>query len=116
MTPCNPTNFIISQAITSAVDGVLAKYQHEHQELLRGFIETTARIFIQQQNCVLLKFLRKMTKMMLLVTPYLQKQTTASINFMNWRILMIKLKTSLGRQYMMIMTMIFAGSHVTNQT
>ncbi|WZZ26291.1 hypothetical protein YC2023_009692 [Brassica napus] len=42
MTPCNPTNFIISQAITSAVDGVLAKYQHEHQELLRGFIETTA--------------------------------------------------------------------------
>ncbi|KAF2586581.1 hypothetical protein F2Q70_00035325 [Brassica cretica] len=50
MTPCNPTNFIISQAITSAVDGVLAKYQHEHQELLRGFIGTTARIFIQQQK------------------------------------------------------------------
>ena len=50
MTPCNPTNFIISQAITSAVDGVLAKYRYEHQELLRGFIGTTARIFIQQQK------------------------------------------------------------------
>ena len=50
MTHCNSTNFIISQAITTAVDGVLAKYRHEHQELLRDFIGHTASIFIEQQK------------------------------------------------------------------
>ena len=46
----NPINSIISQAITSAVNGVLAKHQHKQRELLRDFIETTASVFIQQQR------------------------------------------------------------------
>ncbi|WZZ33379.1 LOW QUALITY PROTEIN: hypothetical protein YC2023_016780 [Brassica napus] len=50
MTLCNPINYIISQAITSAVDGVLAKHQHKHRELLRDFTKTTASVFIQQQK------------------------------------------------------------------
>ena len=84
MTLRNPINSIISQAITSAVDGVLAKHQHKRRELLRDFIKTTTSVFIQQQKRRTTQiFLRRMTKMVLLATIYLQKQTTARINFMN---------------------------------
>lgn len=50
MTLPNPTNTIIAQAITTAVDGVLAKSQHELRRLLRDFCDTTARVFIQQKQ------------------------------------------------------------------
>ncbi|KAG5382504.1 hypothetical protein IGI04_033974 [Brassica rapa subsp. trilocularis] len=50
MTFSNHTNSIISQAIKSAVDGVLEKSRHERQELLRDFIETAARVFILQRT------------------------------------------------------------------
>lgn len=46
----NPTETIMAQAITSAVDGVLAKSQHDLRRLLHDFCETTARVFIQQQQ------------------------------------------------------------------
>ncbi|KAF2579745.1 hypothetical protein F2Q70_00007545 [Brassica cretica] len=44
MTLPNPTNTIMAQAITAAVDGILAKSQHELRGLLRDFCDTTARI------------------------------------------------------------------------
>lgn len=50
MTLPNHTNTIMAQAITSAVDGVLEKSQHELRGLLRDFCETTGRVFIQQQQ------------------------------------------------------------------
>ena len=50
MTLPNPTNTIIAQAITAAVDGVLAKSQHELRRLLHDFCDTTARVFIQQKQ------------------------------------------------------------------
>lgn len=50
MTLRNPTETIIAQAITSAIDGVLAKSQHELRGLLRDFCETTAGAFIQLQQ------------------------------------------------------------------
>ena len=50
MTLRKPINSIISQAITSAVDGALAKHQDKQRELLRDFIETTASVFIRQQR------------------------------------------------------------------
>lgn len=50
MTLRNSTNTIIAQAITSAIDGVLAKSQHELRGLLRDFCESTARVFLQQQQ------------------------------------------------------------------
>ncbi|KAG5411908.1 hypothetical protein IGI04_008227 [Brassica rapa subsp. trilocularis] len=50
MTLPNRTDTIMAQAITAAVDGVLAKSQHELRWLLRDFCDTAARVFIQQQQ------------------------------------------------------------------
>ncbi|KAF2533450.1 hypothetical protein F2Q70_00031267 [Brassica cretica] len=50
MTLPNPTNTVMAQAITAAVDGVLAKSQHELRRLLRDFCYTTGRVFIQQKQ------------------------------------------------------------------